>query len=166
MNIIYRLLLGPEDIPFVRVLDTGIASILEGFLDANSNLCLVPNVWSKLISSITELFQRNFNWPRFAGTLTLLYFSFYKDEYYPLGILNFFSFWAKLFIWFGVINSGSLLKVFPYTNKCIILSKNHIIIDRWENKIKNEALITWNTCKNIPLSSSKQTTIFCVMESN
>jgi hypothetical protein len=44
MDIVDRLLFGPKDIPFFRVLSPGIATILEGFLDADSNLCFVPNV--------------------------------------------------------------------------------------------------------------------------
>lgn len=43
MDIINRLFFRPKDIPLFRVLGPGIAAVLEGFLDADSNLCFVTN---------------------------------------------------------------------------------------------------------------------------
>jgi hypothetical protein len=44
IDVIDRLLFGPEDIPLFGVFCPSIASILEGFLNTDTDLCLIANV--------------------------------------------------------------------------------------------------------------------------
>jgi hypothetical protein len=44
INVVDRLLFGPEDIPLFGVFCPSIASILEGFLNTDTDLCLIANV--------------------------------------------------------------------------------------------------------------------------